>query len=205
MQVGDGRSTSFVALMLAVVLALSAKPAGAQDAAEALWAALKEGGRVILMRNAPAPAAAGAGGGDEGSSEGCDAARDLSVDGQAIARRLGEAFKAQEVPVAAVQSSRSCRALGTADLAFEKAEPWPALDPLFTDRARREAQTAEVGERIVGWTGPGNLVLVTHAANIAAFTGLELAEGEVIVLRPRPDGTYSVEWRFTIKLPAEPS
>lgn len=187
-------------LLLAAVLALSAQRAGAQSTVEALFAALKEGGRVVLMRNAPAAEGAG-----EGGTENCDPARDLSAQGQAIAQRIGEAFRAQAVPVAAVQSSRWCRALTTAELAFDKAEPWAALDPVFADRARREAQTAEVGERIVGWMGPGNLVLVTHAANIAAFTGLDLAEGEMIVLLPRADGTFSVEWRFTIRLPAEPS
>lgn len=183
----------------ALVLPARAEPA---ESADALWAALHEGGRVILIRNAPA---ADRGAPGEGGAQVCDPGRDLTETGRAMARRIGEIFREEAIDVTAVQSSRWCRALLTAELAFEKAEPWAALDPFFQDRARREAQTAEVGERIVGWTGPGNLVLVTHEANIAAFTGLDLAEGEMIVLRPHADGTFSVEWRFTVPLPAQPS
>jgi phosphohistidine phosphatase SixA len=198
MRLGHGTLAGLVMLVLAAT-ALPAARAGAAEGADALWAALHEGGRVILMRNAPSAESGGA------HAQTCDAERDLTADGQAVARRIGELFREQAVEVTAVQSSRACRALLTAELAFDRAEPWAALDPFFQDRARREAQTAEVGERIVGWTGPGNLILVTHAANIAAFTGLELVEGEMIVLQPRPDGTFSVEWRFTVPVPAQPS
>jgi phosphohistidine phosphatase SixA len=199
MRIGHARSWGPIALVFAAALLLPPRSASTAESADALWAALQEGGRVILMRNAPAAD------GGEGQAEGCDAARDLTLDGQAVARRIGEVFREQAIAVASVQTSRWCRALVTAELAFDQAEPWAALDPFFQDRARREAQTAEVGERIVGWAGPGNLVLVTHEANIEAFTGLGLAEGEMIVLHPRADGTFSVEWRFAIPVPAQPS
>jgi phosphohistidine phosphatase SixA len=198
MRIGHARSSGLL-MLIAALLLLPAQRAHPAEAADALWASLHEGGRVILMRNAPAADAG------EGQAEVCDPARDLTAGGRAVARRVGEVFREQAIDVTAVQSSRWCRALVTAELAFEKAEPWAALDPFFQDRGRREAQIAEVGERIVGWAGPGNLVLVTHEANIAAFTGLDLAEGEMIVLRPRADGTFSVEWRFTVPVPPQPS
>ncbi|HEY8381965.1 MAG TPA: histidine phosphatase family protein [Microvirga sp.] len=157
--------------------------AGSGLAAEPAWQALREGGTVALLRHARAP-----GTGDPAGFvlEDCRTQRNLSEEGRAQARRIGEAFRAERVPVGRVLSSRWCRGLDTARLAFgDRTEPFPPLDSFFGGRSAEPAQTQAVRELIAGWRGqPGVLVLVTHQVNITALTGIFPAEGEVIVLRP---------------------
>ena len=50
--------------------------------------------------------------------------------------------------------------------------------------SRREpAQTAAARSLLLGWRGPGTLVVVTHQVNITALTGVLPASGEGVVLR----------------------
>ena len=82
-------------------------------------------------------------------------------------------------------SSRWCRALETARLAFgDRAEPFEPLDSFFGNRAREAEQTSALAKEVTAWQGPGVLALVTHQVNITALTGVVPAEGEIVVLRP---------------------
>ena len=58
----------------------------------------------------------------------------------------------------------------------------PAFDSFFTDRVEDPARTAQARRILLGWSGPGALVVTTHQVNITALTGLALAAGEGIVL-----------------------
>jgi broad specificity phosphatase PhoE len=96
------------------------------------WSALARGGTVALIRHARAP-----GTGDPAGFrlDACSTQRNLSEDGRAQAGRLGQAFRDNAVPVGRVLSSRWCRALDTARLAFgDRTEPFPDLDSFFSDR-----------------------------------------------------------------------
>ena len=42
----------------------------------------------------------------------------------------------------------------------------------------------------------GNLILVTHGTNIAQWTGVHPAMGEMVILTPRGDGTFTVAGRL---------
>jgi hypothetical protein len=42
----------------------------------------------------------------------------------------------------------------------------------------------------------GNLVLVTHGANVLALTGISLVPGELVVLTPESGGTFRVAGRL---------
>jgi phosphohistidine phosphatase SixA len=156
-------------------------------ASEAAWQALREGGAVALIRHARAP-----GVGDPAGFrlEDCATQRNLSEAGRAQARALGAEFKAHRIEVRQVLSSRWCRALDTARLAFgDLAEPAPTLDSLIRERADQEPRTRAFRDLVAGWRGrEGVAVFITHQVNITALTGAFLAEGEVIVLKPRPDG-----------------
>ncbi|MFC4175720.1 MULTISPECIES: histidine phosphatase family protein [Microvirga] len=88
-----------------------------------------------------------------------------------------------------VLSSRWCRSLDTAKLAFgDLAEPFPPLDSFFAERDRRDAQTRAVLQLIESWDRNGVLVLVTHQVNITALTDIFPIEGEILVLRPKEKG-----------------
>ncbi|MGH7353734.1 MAG: histidine phosphatase family protein [Candidatus Rokuibacteriota bacterium] len=130
----------------------------------------------------------------------CATQRNLVDKGREDARRLGRTFTARSIPVTRVLSSAWCRCLETARLAFGRAEVWPPLHSNSRDTQTFPARTREVRAQIGGWRGEGNLVLVSHAILIRAFTGLFPVEGELIVLTPEGGETFRVAGRI---LPGE--
>jgi phosphohistidine phosphatase SixA len=131
----------------------------------------------------------------------CATQRNLSAAGREEARRVGAAFRARGVPVGQVLSSRWCRCLETARLAFGAAEPWEALDSFFDDRSREPLQTQAARARAGARPAAGNLILVTHYGNILALTGIAPLPGEIVVLTPQGDGTFRAGGRLS---PASP-
>jgi hypothetical protein len=103
-----------------------------------LWALLKAGGQVVVMHHASTDP--GVGDLPDLRLEDCATQRNLSAAGREEARRIGEAFRARGVPIGDLLSSRWCRCLETARLAFGRVEPWPPLDSFFRDRGRDAAQ-----------------------------------------------------------------
>lgn len=162
-------------------------------ATEEAWQALKQGGTVALFRHARAP-----GTGDPAGFrlDDCSTQRNLSEEGRRQAQQIGDEFKARQVPVERVLSSRWCRALDTARLAFgAMAQPSAPLDSFFSGREQEPAQTQAVRRIIEGWRSNGVLVLVTHQVNITALTGIFPREGEMLVLKPRADSGFDVVGR----------
>jgi phosphohistidine phosphatase SixA len=163
---------------------------------EPIWGLLQRGGQVVLIRHA----STGPGVGDPPGFrlDDCRTQRNLSEVGREEARRLGDAFKARGIPVGQVLSSRWCRCLETARLAFGTAEPWPPLDSFFDDRSRAGVQTQAVRELITERPPVGNLILVSHQVNITALTGLAPAPGEIVVLTPLGGGEFRVAGRIPL-------
>jgi phosphohistidine phosphatase SixA len=178
-----------VALLVLSLLAPSAVFAG-----EALWSLLREGGQIVLMRHATTTPGVGDPPGFRPGD--CPTQRNLTDAGRDEARRVGAAFRSRGVPVGRVLSSQWCRCLETARLAFGRVEPWEPLDSVFEDRAREPERTRAV--RAVASERPveGNLVLMTHGANIAALTGVSPAPGEFLVLTPESGGRFRVAGRL---------
>src|SRR4026209_662713 len=123
--------------------------------------------------------------------EDCSTQRNLTEAGREQARKIGEVFRAREVPIAHVPSSPVCRCLDTARLAFGRAEPWwPLLGgPRALDQiAARVRQIHEVlGTVPVG----GNLILVTHFVTVQDATGERPQEGELVVFTPRGHSRFT--------------
>src|SRR4030095_156661 len=91
---------------------------------------LKAGGQVVLMRHAVTTP--GVGDPDGMVLADCSTQRNLSDEGRAHARQIGEAFRARRVAVPQLYSSPWCRSLETARLAFRKdPEISTALGNLF--------------------------------------------------------------------------
>lgn len=177
---------------LGLLLPIAAACAETDEAA--LWAALRDGGHVALMRHAIAP-----GVGDPAGFrlDDCTTQRKLSAQGRAQARAIGERFRANGITTAAVFSSQWCRCIDTArELALGEVVAFPGLNSFFADRGEEARHTAAVraliGERA---RSPLPLVLVTHQVNITALTGVFPASGEIIVLRVDGD-TPSVAGRI---------
>jgi phosphohistidine phosphatase SixA len=178
-----------------VLLLLAASPlTGSARADEALWRRLAAGGHVVLLRHATTTPGVGDPTGFR--LDDCVTQRNLTEAGREESRRIGAAFKARAIPVGRVLSSRWCRCLETARLAFGSAEPWEPLSSLFADRTRQAEQTrafrALAGEK----RGAENTVLVTHGANILAFVGVSPAMAEMVIVTPQGDGTFTVTGRL---------
>jgi phosphohistidine phosphatase SixA len=156
--------------------------AGAASANEALWNRLKQGGYVLLIRHAATEQGVGDPPGFR--LDDCATQRNLSAEGRAQARRLGEALRGRGIAVTQARSSQWCRCMETARLAFGRAEPWPALNSLFG----RADQESEQNRAVLALTSklrpPANLALVTHNANVQALVGVSPATSEIVIARP---------------------
>ena len=186
---------ALVALLVAVIAVVLP---GAAEAREPLWALLKGGAQVVLIRHAITTPGVGDPAGFK--LEDCATQRNLTEAGRVDARRLGEAFRARGVPVGRVLSSPWCRCLETARLAFGKAESSTPLSNLY---GRPDASVPQVRqlEALIGAWRPegegGNLVLVSHGSTILALTGVSLAPAEMVVVTPRPGEKFTVAGRLS--------
>lgn len=176
------------------LLAVLAVP-GVGLASEQLWALLKGGGQVVLMRHAVTTRGVGDPPGMR--LDDCGTQRNLSDEGRRDARQIGLAFRARGVVVDRVLTSPWCRCVETARLAFAAADIAPALSNLYGRAENRTPQVRElqaiVGERRSG----GNLVLVSHGSTILALTGVSLDSGEMVVVTPQGAGRFVVIGRLS--------
>jgi broad specificity phosphatase PhoE len=179
--------------ILALLFAFIAFQAGANDE---LWELLRGGGQVVLIRH---PLTEPGAGDPQGFRlEDCSTQRNLSEEGREHAKRIGEAFRLNRIPVERVLTSPWCRCVETASLAFGRAEISGALANLFGRSESRQKQleelTAMAGERHSG----ANLVLVTHGATILALTRIPVSMGEIMVLTPQGGGRFALAGRFNV-------
>jgi phosphohistidine phosphatase SixA len=170
-------------LFILTLACVAAGPFGTVNAAgeESFWSALKSGGYVVLLRHAVTEP--GIGDPPNFKLGDCGTQRNLSAKGRADAQRIGKAFRARGIPVQDVLSSRWCRCIDTAQLAFERVKPEPTLDSMFNEpEGVRKEKARAVFASLAGRTSPGNLILVTHAQNIQELTGISPSSGELIVV-----------------------
>jgi broad specificity phosphatase PhoE len=164
-------------LCLALFLVLVA---GSAFADEKLWSLLRTGGQVVLIRHAITTP--GAGDPQGFRLDDCSTQRNLSDEGRAHARRIGEEWRKRAIPVERVLSSPWCRCIETAQLAFgTKPGTSGALANLFGRYENRDRQVSQL-KKIVAQTPKANLVLVTHGSTIAALTGVSPGTGEMVIL-----------------------
>lgn len=173
-----GRFGLVGALALLMVVAGAAQ-ARAEDAA---WAALADGGHVVMMRHATAP---GIGDPPGFRIDVCETQRNLSAAGREEAQAAGTRLRQRGIRIDRVLTSAWCRCRQTAEaMAVGTPEVEPALNSFFGGQGDGAAQTASARRLAAGWSGPGTLLLVTHQVNITALTGVFPASGEMVVLRP---------------------
>lgn len=165
-------------IILAATLLAAPAPA-----TEAGWALLRGGGQVVLLRHAYALGTVEPPNFD---IEKCNTQRNLSERGRHQARRIGSLIAARGAPVEKVLSSRLCRALDTARLAFGTGavEEFVPLDPPPEDEVAARASLLETVEAVRAYGGSGNMVLVTDLPNIKALTGRSAREGEALIVAP---------------------
>ena len=166
---------------LVVVLTFSAGSALADDGR--VWDALKEGGKVVLLRHAHVVIGEGIGKLAPGN---CAEEINLSPGGVEQAKRIGEAFRAHGIAVGEVLSSPYCRCLDTGKIAFGHATAVQYLKPPgVVSSLQAELNNDLVLQEILNHHDRSNLVMITHDLNISNIV-LEdsVSMGEFFVLQP---------------------
>ncbi len=166
------------------------------QADEALWKRIAQGGVTVMIRHAQTEPGVGDPPGFRLGD--CGTQRNLSEEGRAHAKRAGAAFKARGISPSRVMSSQWCRCIETAELAFGRYLPEPALNSFFDGRPSEPAQSALVRKLLAGVKRGEVVVLVTHQVNITAITGTAAAPGELIVLAPSDKGAPMLVGRMSI-------
>jgi len=179
--------------ILVSLLAFAAFHAGANDE---LWDLLRRGGQVVLIRHTLTDP--GFGDPQGFRLQDCSTQRNLSEEGRAHAKRIGEAFRLHRIPVERVLSSPWCRCVETASLAFGAAEISQPLSNLFGRSERRQKALEELSAMAGTPRTGGNLVLVTHGSTILALTRIPVNMGEIMVLTPQGQGSFSLAGRFEV-------
>jgi len=168
--------------LLVLALLLWSPAPGQADMETAVWAALKNGDHVALLRHASAP------GTDDPPGfrlDDCSTQRNLSEAGREQARSIGARFREHGIENVVIYSSQWCRCLETAKLLdLGKVNRFPGLNSFFRDGSREALQAAEVRALINKRPKGTSLVLVTHQVNITALSGVFPQSGEIVVLRP---------------------
>ena len=173
-------------------LVVSGLSLGTVHAKDPLWAALAEGGKVVMVRHTESEEAEPERSLHLGHGD-CSGEQNLSEAGRAQATALGEAIRMHRVPVAEVLTSEFCRARDSAVLAFDEAEGWNALNLLNVLPADdADFLLEDVRDRIGDFRGPGNLFMVTHRPNINTITFQNVEGGSLVVLEPDGTGGFDV-------------
>ncbi|MDB5042673.1 MAG: hypothetical protein JWN27_3399 [Candidatus Eremiobacteraeota bacterium] len=157
----------------------------------ALVDALRGGGYVILMRHAATEAKVDAPTVDVAD---CTTQRNLSPEGRATARAIGARVTALALPIADVKASPFCRALESARLIFGRADPVAGLHEFAVKDAAASADAAAALRPLLVASPPAgkDTVVVTHGFNVKSVTGLDVLEGEAVVVKPDAHGGYTI-------------
>ena len=132
---------------------------------ERVWAALKQGGKVILLRHTHVDIREGIGRLAPGN---CAEEVNLSASGVEQAKRIGEAFRAHGVAVGEVLTSPYCRCIDTGRLAFGRVTAVEYLmPPGVVSDSQAKLNNERVLQEILKHRGPSNLVMITHDLNIS--------------------------------------
>jgi malonate transporter len=187
-------STGVSVFTVSLVMLLVPQNARGADADEA-WKLAQGGGQVLFIRHATTTPGFGDPNGFR--LDDCKTQRNLSAEGRAEARRLGETLLKHKVPVGEVLSSPWCRCHDTARLALgREATSWSALGNLFGRRELAEAQVRDLRARIGSYRGKGNLVLISHGSVAVPLTGVSPQQAEIIVLTPQGGDKFRVAGRI---------
>jgi phosphohistidine phosphatase SixA len=191
----------FVLLLLALI---AASPTFSDTlSGKNLLAVLRAGGYIILMRHASSPRQP-----PDSTIANADnprLERQLDVVGRASANDMGEALRHLRIPIGAVLSSPTYRALETIRLAqLGPATTFPELGDSGQSMMADDTNTrgAWLKAKTAAPPAPGkNSLIVSHYPNIVEAYPQEaagLADGEALILRPDPRGGTQLVARLKI-------
>jgi phosphohistidine phosphatase SixA len=156
-------------------------------------AQLRQGGYALYLRHAPTdnskpdrqPAV---------DLNDCNTQRPLTIEGRALAARVGKAIRAARIPIRSIYISPLCRVKDTAAAAFPGRQVQVDMNLMYTGNLT-EAQKAPIvanTRRLLSKpvaTG-SNRLLIAHAPNLMDLMGYFPKESTLVVFRPRGDAGY---------------
>src|SRR5712671_299901 len=159
---------------------------------------LRSGGYVLYMRHTSTDFSRN----DSASRsyEDCANQRNLTDQGRAEARSVGEHVKRLAIPIGEVLASPFCRTMETARLAFGKARAMAEVrgGPARSDDPARYASLQKVLSTRIG--KKENLAIAGHGNPFHAVAGPPyLAEGEIAVVQPEGNGRFRVIARIRLE------
>lgn len=146
------------------------------------WSMLKQGKAVGFMRHALAP---GMGDPQHFVVDDCSTQRNLSDEGRAQAKAIGDVLRDNGIETATILSSQWCRCLETARLLdFGEPTPVPMINSFFQDRSTEPEQTRALKQSLVQWIAEEDSprILVSHQVNISALTGEFAQSGDMLIV-----------------------
>ncbi|MGC7101031.1 trypsin-like peptidase domain-containing protein [Amycolatopsis lurida] len=180
-----------VALVTCVALALAGCTGGGDTGAvqresptqrgDGLLAQLRDGGLTIVIRHAATDRAQP----DAPTVvlDDCATQRNLSDQGRADARAIGDAIDRLTIPIGQIWASPYCRSSETAELAFGRFEVVPGLERLYPERDEQVDQHLNqlIRDRAPRADEP-NLVIASHGVYPSVLApAVTLAEGEAAI------------------------
>ena len=156
---------------------------------------LKKGGKLIFIRHAYAP-----GGGDPENFDinNCVTQRNLSEEGRDQAKKIGNFFKENDVPIFKVFSSEWCRCKETAELAFTNFKTKDFLNSFFSTKFanNRNKQMFDLKNYVEKFKGNENLIFVTHYVVISEALDYAPSSGEIVISDKNFNKIGSIEINF---------
>ena len=192
-----------IGLACLCVLSLGVDTVLAQSATQdSLAAQLRKGGLVLVMRHASSPREAPPK--DQANKDNLKLERQLDENGRRTATAMGTALRELKIPISAVFTSPTYRAMETVRLArLDKPTPVDELgDGGQSMQGVTEAQAEWLRQKAAEVPKSGNIMLVTHQPNLTrAFPdwGSTVADGETVVLRPDGKGKSAIVARVPIE------
>lgn len=148
---------------------------------------MQAGNVVLMIRHALAP---GVGDPDEFDVNDCSTQRNLSDEGRAQARSIGDWLRSKGIDNARVYSSQWCRCMETAELMnVGEVKPLTPLNSFFEQRHHQQRYLSDLRTFIKNNTSPGELIImVTHQVTISGITGKWTDSGHGKLVRPNEKG-----------------
>jgi len=157
--------------------------------------ALKDGGKIVLIRHAFAPGIEGNidKKGNEYNQKDCSTQRNLLQEGKEQSARMGEFFSTNDIKIEKVLSSPVCRCWETAKYAGWKYK----IDKRLTSNIKNKAKVEKLATK---YKGDGNLLLITHMNLIKKFyPWFKVDSGEIVVADKDLNfiGSIEISYEFT--------
>ena len=155
---------------------------------DGLLAQLRDGGAIIVIRHAATDRSEP----DDAQVDldDCSTQRNLTDEGRADARTIGEAFRELRIPVGTIWASPYCRTWETAELAFGRAQVIDGLERLYPvpDEAAERRINRLIREQAPA-PGDPNMVISGHGVYPSVLQpAVTLDEGEAAIYAVRGDG-----------------